>query len=214
MAEQYLSAFAVDSAAFAALVGSDDDSFVRAAVAAIDGPAAGTLLRAHDPGEAAAALRDIAAGRPDPTRPGGYTWLLELLGPTAGVPVGAHTLPGRRWHLLGRALLAWELPVLAGLWCRPWGFPFGDRAPDPDPWPFPALATAAELDLIGTELAALDPGRIHSRPELLPHGDDGDGEWEDDAEEAEYLLCERLPGWVAAARAERRDLLLVRDGGR
>ncbi|MFB6888245.1 hypothetical protein ACFCX4_02890 [Kitasatospora sp. NPDC056327] len=211
MSEQYLSAFAVDGDALFRTVGSGDEDFVRGALDRI-GPlaAAGRLLRATDPAGVEPALRELAEGRPDPARPAGYGWLLELLLPGAGDALGAATLPGRGWHELADAFRAWDLPVLAGLWARPWPFPWPDAAaaPDADPWPFPVLAAGSELDRVRAELAGFDTGRIHGEPELLPGGD------EDAAEEVEWLVGELLPDWTAGALERGRGLLLLRDGGK
>ncbi|MER7704577.1 hypothetical protein ABTX81_17010 [Kitasatospora sp. NPDC097605] len=213
MSEQYLSAFAVDADALLRTVGSGDEAFVRGALDRI-GPlrAADQLLRATEAAEVEPALREIATGRLDPSRPGGYTWLLELLLPGAGDALGAAVLPGRGWHELADAFEAWGLPALAGLWARPWPFPPFPRrdsaAPDDDPWPFPSLAAGPELDRVRAELAGFDPERIHRETELLPGGD------EDAAEEVEWLLGELLPAWTAGALERDRGLLLLRDGGK
>ncbi|GAA1398944.1 hypothetical protein GCM10009639_38020 [Kitasatospora putterlickiae] len=210
MSEQYLSAFAVDGDALLRTVGSGGEAFVRAGLDRI-GPlaAAGRLLRTTEPAEVEAALREIATGRLDPSRPAGYTWLLELLLPGAGDTLGAATLPGRGWHELADTFEAWGLPALAGLWTRPWPFPWpGSEAPDADPWPFPSLAAGPQLDRVRAELAGFDLGRIHEEPELLPGGD------EDAAEEVEWLVGELLPAWTAGALERGRGLLLLRDGGK
>ncbi|MGN2637593.1 hypothetical protein ACTD5D_15650 [Nocardia takedensis] len=96
MAEQYLSAFAVDPAALTALVGSGDRSVIDAALTAVPAlTASGALLRVEDAGELDRALTEIVTGRLDPRRPGGYTWTLEALGPTVGCALGSATLPAR-----------------------------------------------------------------------------------------------------------------------
>ncbi|GAA2602430.1 hypothetical protein GCM10010399_36420 [Dactylosporangium fulvum] len=209
MAEQYISAFAIDADGFHGMVGSGDDALVRAALGRIEGLREDDrLLRATTPAEVEPALREIVDGRLDPSRPGGYGWLLELLGPTAGEPLGSVVLPGRGWHRLRKAFRAWDLPALARLWKRPWAFPWRDAAPDRDPWPFPMLASKAELDRVHAELAGFDTDRIHDDYDLLPSGDD------DDAEEAAWLVGEQLPAWVDGARGRGRELLLIRDGGK
>ncbi|MET8827338.1 hypothetical protein ABZX40_15290 [Streptomyces sp. NPDC004610] len=208
MAEQYLSAFAVDADALDRAVGSRDEGVVRAALAVLPELAsAERLLRATDAGEVEAALTEIVTGRLDAGRPGGYTWLLELLGPALGTPLGAAVLPGRGWHRLDTAFRAWDLPTLATLWGRPWPFPWGGTAPDPFPWPFPALAPPSELDRLRAELAAFDTDRVDQDHALLPHGD------EDDAEEVVWLLDDLLPAWTEGARTAGTALLLLRDGG-
>ncbi|MEV7289668.1 hypothetical protein AB0O01_34830 [Streptomyces sp. NPDC093252] len=206
MADQYLSAFAVDPDALHRTIGSRDDTVIRAALAALPELAsAERLLRATDPGEVEAALTEIVTGRLDAGRPGGYTWLLELLGPVLGTPLGAAVLPGRGWHRLDTAFRAWDLPTLAALWGRPWRFP--GLAPDPFPWPFPALAPPTELPALRAELAAFDSDRVDRDHTLLPSGD------EDDAEEVVWLLDDLLPAWTeGAARTEGTALLLIRDG--
>ncbi|WP_238008658.1 hypothetical protein KZZ52_47365 [Dactylosporangium sp. AC04546] len=192
MAEQYLSAFAVDADRFRGMPGSGDEALVRAAVAAVGAP---DLLRATDPVEVEAALREVVAGRLDPARPGGYTWLLELLGATAGTPVGGLVLPGRGWHALHKAMRSWGLPTLAGAWKRPFPWP----AELDDPWPFPMLVP----DTVREELASFDPEEIYD-----------DDRWEDDAEELVDLLGKSLPAWLTAAHTRGHALLVVRDGGR
>ncbi|MFF2349845.1 hypothetical protein ACFVVL_08700 [Kitasatospora sp. NPDC058115] len=209
MSEQYLSAFAVDGDALLRTVGSGDEDFVRAALDRI-GPLAdaGRLLRATEAAEVEPALRELAAGRLDRRRPAGYTWLLELLLPGAGDALGAAVLPGRGWHELADTFEAWGLPALAGLWARPWPFPWGSGAPDDDPWPFPSFTAGPGLDRVRAELAGFDTGRIHREPELLPGGD------EDAAEEVEWLVSEVFPAWTAGALERGAGLLLLRDGGK
>ncbi|MFD5915818.1 hypothetical protein ACFVYP_10490 [Kitasatospora sp. NPDC058201] len=208
MAEQYLSAYAVDADALLSLVGSRDEDLVRQALGRIeDLTAAGALLRATEPAEVRTTLRELVTGRLDPDRPAGYTWLLELLGPTVGEPLGSIVLPGRGWDELTEAFVAWGLPALAELWGRPWAFPRAGAAPD-DPWPFPTFAEPGALAAVLAELAGFDTGRIHDDVELLPGGD------EDAIEEVEALVGEDLPAWVDGALGAGRGLLLVRDGGR
>ncbi|MEU1185788.1 hypothetical protein ABZ464_50920 [Streptomyces sp. NPDC005820] len=116
MAEQHVSAFAAEEARFRAMIGSHDETLVRTAVAAIRPlREAGKLLRATDTGEVERALREIVSGRSTPSREEGYTWLLELLAPTLGNPVGEVVLPGRGWHDLEGALRSWGLTTLAQL---------------------------------------------------------------------------------------------------
>ncbi|MEU0936244.1 hypothetical protein [Embleya sp. NPDC005971] len=210
MAEQYVSAFAIDDAAVFGLVGSDDDVPVRMALAKIrDLSTADRLLRATDPGDVETALREIVTGSLDPGRSGGYGWLLELIGPTLGSPLGHVVLPGRGWDRLEGAFRSWDLAASADLWARPWPFPWSPAGPhpDPDPWPFPMFASPDELDRIHDELAAFDTDRIHTdADDFLPD--------EDDAEEVEWLLADNLPGWVSSARAQGLGMLLIRDGGR
>ncbi|MFE7559250.1 hypothetical protein [Kitasatospora sp. NPDC057500] len=210
MSEQYLSAFALDAGTLLRTVGSGDEAFVRSVLDRIAPlAAAGRLLRATEPAEVEPALREIAAGRLDPARPGGYGWLLELLLPDAGEALGSAVLPGRGWHELADAFEAWGMPALAGLWARPWHFPWpGPGASDADPWPFPSLAAAPELGRVRAELAGFDPGRINEDPGLLPGGD------EDAAEEVEWLVGELLPAWAAGALERGGGLLLLRDGGK
>ncbi|WP_327676055.1 DUF7691 family protein [Kitasatospora sp. NBC_00458] len=209
MAEQYLSAFGVDADVLLAVAGSHDEGLVRAALGRIEElTEAGSLLRATGPAEVGAALREVVAGRPDPARPGGYTWLLELLGPVLGTPLGSAVLPGRHWDDLTDAFRVWGLPALAALWGRPWPFPAGAAASADDPWPFPSFTAAGELAVVRAELAGFDADRIHEDADLLPGGDD------DAAEEVEELVAEALPAWVDGALAAGRGLLLVRDGGR
>ena len=172
VAEQYLSAFAVDADALLGIVGSGDDALVRDAVALIAEPATGErLLRATDPAEVEAALRELVDGNPDPARPGGYVWLLELLGPVIGTPAGQAVLPGRGWHRLHKPFRAWGLTALAELWRRPWVFPAPDMPSQPDPWPFPLLASKADLDRVHAELAAFDTGIVHDDCDRLAGGD-------------------------------------------
>ncbi|MCF1592917.1 DUF7691 family protein [Streptomyces muensis] len=74
MAEQHLSAYAIDAHAFLAMVGSGDDTLVRTALARIrELTNAHELLRPTEAIEVEPALREIVAGRLDPCRPGGYT---------------------------------------------------------------------------------------------------------------------------------------------
>ncbi|NEB02892.1 hypothetical protein [Streptomyces sp. SID13726] len=208
MAEQYLSAYAINADVFAGIVGSDD-TLVRTALGRIGELAkAHKLMRATETTEVEHALREIVTGRLDPSRPGGYTWLLELLGPALGTPLGALTLPGRGWHRLDEAFRAWQLTALADLWGRCWAFPWRDTAPDADPWPFPMLASKADLDRIRAELARFDTDRIHDDYELLPNGDD------DDAEEVEWLLATKLPAFVDGALNAGGEMLLLRDGSK
>ncbi|MEV7012568.1 hypothetical protein [Streptosporangium sp. NPDC051022] len=208
MAEQYISAFAIDADVFLGMAGSHDDALVRAALGGIEElTEAGGLLRATEAAEVEPALREIITGRLDPSRPGGYVWLLELLGPTAGDPLGSVVLPGRGWHRLRKAFRAWGLTALADLWGRCWTFPWRDAAPDPDPWPFPVLASKADLDRLRAELAGFDLDRIHADHRLLPGGDD-------DVEEVAWLVGDMLPAWVDGARGRGRELLVLRDGGR
>ena len=70
------------------------------------------------------------------------------------------------------------------------------------------LASKADLDRIRTELAGFDTDRIHDDYELLPSGDD------DDAEEVEWLLGDKLPTFVDGALRAGGEMLLVRDGGK
>lgn len=208
MAEQYISAFAIDVGAFLGMVGSGDDAIVRTALSRIqDLEETGTLLRATEATEVEAALREIVAARLDPSRPGGYGWLLELLGPAVGDPLGALVLPGRGWDRLQEVFRSWGLQALADLWGRCWTFPWRDTAPDPDPWPFPMLASKTDLDRIRDELADFDTDQIYDDEELLPNGDD-------DVEEVAYLVGDKLPVWVDGARSKGRELLLLRDGGK
>ncbi|GAA3107503.1 DUF7691 family protein [Streptosporangium carneum] len=208
MAEQYISAFAIDADAFLGMVGSNDDALVRVALGRIEElKEADELLRATDAAEVEAALREVVAGRLDPSRPGGYAWLLELLGRTAGDPLGSVVLPGRGWDRLQEAFHVWGLVSLADLWGRCWTFPWRDAEPDADPWPFPMLASKADLDRIHAELAGFDTDRIHLDCELLPYD-------EDDLEEAAWLVGEKLPAWVDGARRKGRELLVLRDGGK
>ncbi|MEV6279244.1 hypothetical protein [Nocardia sp. NPDC051832] len=154
MAEQYLSAYAVDARDLDDSLGSDHDPLGRA---------------------------------------------LE-----AGTSLGGATLPGRGWDVLDRAFDAWNLPILAETWRRPWPFPpFGDA----DPWPFPMRASRAQLDAISRELADFDSERIHENYDLLPSGDD-------DADEVAWLLEDRLTSWVTRVLELGTELLIVRDGGR
>lgn len=209
MAEQYLSAYAVDADTFLGIVGSGDDAIVRTALGRIgELTKAHELLRATETTEVEPALREIITGRLDPSRPGGYTWLLELIGPALGTPLGASTLPGRGWHQLDEAFRAWQLTALADLWGRCWAFPWRDAALDADPWPFPMLASKAHLERIRAELARFDTDRIHDDYELLPNGDD------DDAEEVEWLLGTKLPAFVDGALDAGGEMLLLRDGGK
>ncbi|WP_416966674.1 hypothetical protein [Streptomyces sp. 4F14] len=150
------------------------------------------------------ALREIITGRLDPSRPGGYTWLLELLGPVLGTPLGALTLPGRGRHRLDEAFHAWQLTTLGDLWGRRWAFP----CPDTDPWPIPLLASKPDLNRIHAELTGFDPARIHDNHALLPSGDD------DDAEEAEWLLGNELPTFVEGALNSGGELLFLLDGAK
>ncbi|WP_406204180.1 hypothetical protein OH807_28315 [Kitasatospora sp. NBC_01560] len=208
MADQYLSAFAVDADALLAVAGSGDDRLVRRALTAVgELREGGRLLRVAGPGEAEPVLRELVAGRLDPALPSRYTGVLELLGPVLGESLGSAVLPGRGWDGLAGAFRAWGLVNLAGLWGRPWPFPWREAAPGHDPWPFPVLAGRAELDLIHEELAGFDPGGIDAGSAVLPGG-------EDDVEEAEWLLAELLPAWVDGARGRGCELLLLRDGGR
>ncbi|MGW1720414.1 DUF7691 family protein [Streptomyces sp. NPDC002156] len=207
MAEQYVSAFVVEEEHFRAMVGSRDEDLVRTAVAAVRPlRKAGKLLRATDAREVERALREIVSGLPTPSRAGGYGWLLELLAPALGEPVGEVVLPGRGWHDLEKALCSWGLASLAELWGRAWSFPLTDNPRQPDPWPFPVLAPLKELDRIRDELTAFDTDRVYDDYGFLPGGDD--------VEEVVPLLDESFPAWVDAAIVHGRDLLLIRDGGR
>ncbi|MVO90647.1 hypothetical protein GPA10_39335 [Streptomyces sp. p1417] len=223
MAEQYLAAFAVEEWRLRALVASRDEDLVEGALARL-GPLReeGRLLRATDAAEVERALRALVAGPPAAFRADtdtdagtgagtdGYEWLLELLAPTLGEPVGSVVLPGRSWHVLEEAFRSWGLRALAELWGRSWTFPGtggtgGTRAPDP--WPFPMLAPRKDLEGIREELAAFDTGRVHDDYDLLPGGDD-------DVEDVVPLLEESFPAWIDAALRHDRDLLLIRDGGK
>ncbi|GCE01053.1 DUF7691 family protein [Embleya hyalina] len=208
MAEQYVSAFAIDAAVCFGLIGSHDEIAVRKTLKTLeDSNAADRLLRATDSDEVEAALREIVDDRLDPARAGGYGWLLELLGPTFGVPLGSVVLTGRGWDRLEGAFRSWDLAALADVWARPWTFPWGsDVAPDPDPWPFPMFASKTESERIHLELAAFDTDRIHADHDLLPD--------EDDADDVEWLLADNFPEWVRGARTRGLGLLLIRDGGK
>ncbi|MFI1586181.1 hypothetical protein [Embleya sp. NPDC020630] len=208
MAEQYVSAFAVDATVFFDFVGSNDEVAVRKILETFeDANAPDRLLRATDSDEVETALREIVAGRLDSGRAGGYGWLLELLGPTFGVPLGSVVLPGRGWDRLEDVFRGWDLTTLADVWARPWAFPWGSgAAPDPDPWPFPMFASKTESERIHRELAAFDTDRIHADNDLLPD--------EDDADDVEWLLADNLPEWVRGARTRGLGLLLIRDGGK
>lgn len=68
------------------------------------------------------------------------------------------------------------------------------------------LASKADLDRIRAELAGFDTDRIHDDYEQLPSGDD------DDAEEVEWLLGDKLPAFVDGALHTGDEMLLLRDG--
>ncbi|MBM2618604.1 hypothetical protein JIG36_23900 [Actinoplanes sp. LDG1-06] len=116
-------------------------------------------------------------------------------------PVGKATLPGRHWDELTPAFAAWGLTALADLWSRPWPTTAGD------PWPFPMYADPAHVARIEAELAAFDITRVHDECDLLPDGDD-------DADEVAWLLTEKLPQWLQAARTSARGLYILRDGAK
>jgi hypothetical protein len=118
-----------------------------------------------------------------------------------GTPVGEAILPGRHWDELAAAFRAWGLTALAVLWSRPW------PGTDADPWPFPMYADPGHLARIDAELSAFDPDRILDDYDLLPSGDD-------DADEAHWLVGEKLPQWVTAARTAGGGLYLLRDGAK
>jgi hypothetical protein len=123
----------------------------------------------------------------------------SAVGPT-GAPVGEAILPGRHWHELAEAFRSWGLTALADLWSRPW------PGTDADPWPFPMYAGPDHLVRIEAELADFDPDRILEDYDLLP-GDD-------DADEAHWLVSEKLPEWITAARTAGGGLYLLRDGAK
>ncbi|MFE4513576.1 hypothetical protein ACFRMQ_05145 [Kitasatospora sp. NPDC056783] len=208
MAEQYLSAFAVDGDALLALAGCGDEKFVRRALARIGEPGRREELpRCADAAAVEPVLRELVDGRVDASRPSRYTRLLELVAPLVGERLGAAVLPGRGWDGLDGPLRAWGLPALAGRWGRGWAFPWREASRGPWPWPFPVLVTKAELASVCDELLLFDADRAEDFP--------GGGGWdEDDLEEAIRLLEECLQPWADGALARGRDLLLLRDGGR
>ncbi|MGW9212009.1 DUF7691 family protein [Embleya sp. NPDC055664] len=208
MAEQYVSAFAIEAAVIFGLVGSNDEVAVQKTLETFEDLNTGNrLLRATDPDEVETALREIVDGRLDPGRAGGYGWLLELLGPTFGTPLGSVVLPGHGWDRLEGVFRGWDLTTLADVWAHPWTFPSGScMAPDPDPWPFPMFASKTESERIHLELAAFDTDRIHTDNDLFPD--------EDDAHDVEWLLADNLPEWVRGARSRDLGMLLIRDGGK
>ncbi|MFE4973329.1 hypothetical protein ACFRAR_14585 [Kitasatospora sp. NPDC056651] len=208
MAEQYLSAFAVDGDALLALAGCGDEEFVRRALARIGEPGRREeLLRCADAAAVEPVLRELVDGRADLFRPSRYTELLELVAPLVGERLGAAVLPGRGWDGLDGPLRAWGLPALAGRWQLGWTFPWREASGRSRPWPFPVLVTKGELDTVCEELLLFDADRAEDWP--------GGGDWHgDDLEEAVRLLEECLPPWADGALARGRDLLLLRDGGR
>jgi hypothetical protein len=68
-------------------------------------------------------------------------------------------------------------------------------------------ADPGHLARIDAELSAFDPDRILDDYDLLPSGDD-------DADEAHWLVGEKLPQWVTAARTAGGGLYLLRDGAK
>ncbi|MER6672896.1 hypothetical protein [Streptomyces sp. NPDC000983] len=164
-------------------------------------------MRATEATEVEPALREIIAGRLDPSRPGGYGWLLELLGRVHGTPLGSVVLPGRGWHQLEDVFRACGLTELSELWGRAWPFPWRTDLSDAGPWPFPMLVPHADLHRVQAELSGFETELLDAHHDLLPGGDD-------DVEDVSWLIEKNLPVWVEAALTEGRDLLLLRDGGR
>ncbi|MFI2610977.1 hypothetical protein [Kitasatospora sp. NPDC018619] len=212
MAEQYLSAFAVDGGALLAVAGCGDEGLVRRALARIGTPGRREgPLRGGDAAAVESALRELVAGRADALRPRRYTRLLELLAPLAGEELGAAVLPGRGWDGLDGPLRAWGLPALAGPWRRGWPFPWPAAARPPWPRPFPVLVEHGELARVGEELLLFDGDRAQAGPGARRPGPDG---WDEDGlEEALRLLEDLLPPWVDGALARGGDLLLLGGGG-
>ncbi|WP_432969202.1 hypothetical protein [Dactylosporangium sp. CA-233914] len=121
--------------------------------------------------------------------------------------LGEATLPGRRWDQLAEALRSWGLPGVANLWGRPYSPPWFAKPVGEDPWPFLMHAPAADLAGLAEELDEFDEQRIYEEYADLPSGDD-------DVEEAIWLVGEKLPEWIMAARDQGRDLYIIRDGAK
>ncbi|MGW4384643.1 hypothetical protein [Kitasatospora sp. NPDC004531] len=184
MAEQYVTAFAVDAALLLRLPGSG-----------------GPGLRGVPP---SAALTELLSGRLRADADSRYTALLPALAGALGTPLGEVVLTGRHWDELTDVLRTLGVPALTALWSRRWPWP--DGATDDRPWPHATLTPCSALPAVLAELAALDPDALPGLP--TAHLDD------EDLEEAAWLLTEHLPTWASHARAHSLDLLLVRDGAR
>ncbi|MFJ8438588.1 hypothetical protein [Kitasatospora griseola] len=184
MAEQYVTAFAVDAALLLRLPGSG---------------AAGV------PGiPRSAALTELLSGRLRADADSRYTALLPALAGTLGTPLGEAVLAGRHWDELTGVFRVLGLPALAELWSRRWPWP--DGATDDWPWPYPTLTPHATLPAVLADLAALDPGALPEHPTANLE--------DDDLEDAAWFLTEHLPTWASHAHAHSLGLLLLRDGAR
>ncbi|MFD8482422.1 hypothetical protein [Kitasatospora sp. NPDC059673] len=184
MAEQYVTAFAVDAALLLRLPGSG-------------GPGLPGVPRC-------AALTELLSGRLRADADSRYTALLPTLAGTLGTPLGEAVLAGRHWDELADVFRALRLPALTGLWSRRWPWP--DGATDDRPWPYPTLTPHAALPAVLTDLAALDPKALPDHPTANLE--------DDDLEDAAWFLTEHLPTWASHAHAQSLDLLLLRDGAR
>ncbi|MFD8598259.1 hypothetical protein ACFV1L_24970 [Kitasatospora sp. NPDC059646] len=184
MAEQYVTAFAVDAALLLRLPGSG-----------------GPGLPGVPP---SAALTELLSGRLRAGADSRYTALLPALAGTLGTPLGEVVLPGRHWDELTGVFRALRLPALATLWSRRWPWP--DGATDDGPWPCPTLTPHAALPAVLADLDALDPGALPDHP--TDHLED------EDLEDAAWFLSEHLPTWASHAHTQALDLLLLRDGAR
>ncbi|MFD7641289.1 hypothetical protein ACFV4P_11605 [Kitasatospora sp. NPDC059795] len=184
MAEQYVTAFAVDAALLLRLPGSGGAGL---------------------PGiPRSAALTELLAGRLRADADSRYTALLPALAGTLGTPLGEAVLAGRHWDELADVFRELNLPALAALWSRRWPWP--DGATDDRPWPHPTLTPHAALPGVLADLAALDPEALPGHP--TAHLAD------EDLEEAAWFLTEHVPTWASHAHTRSLDLLLLRDGAR
>ncbi len=221
MAEQFVSAWALDHQALYGMLGSQDDKLVARIkkrpsyedVADLIKEAYGSKIMDY-------VFDDLLKNRITTQRAYAYRRLVEVLADIYGKRLAPRelTLAGRGWQLLRKAFPVWGQERLSKYWGGNWDFcwPWPHYRHDATiGWPIVFLVPRRTATAIRKDLDKLDAARIEKIgvPKRIPRFGDPE-KWPIDELAPEVLrITKAIQKWCAALEEHPdRDLLIFHDG--
>ncbi len=215
MADQFFRAWAVDLAAFDAVVGGEDHALLRKVTRKSQVLADVRQMVEREGVTLEQLLGAIIVGLPRVEDAYRYRRIAELVLDRIGKKLKPEvTKPGRGWQYLAPAWKRWKLPAIAKAWSAvsPWPWPASRKSRVE--WPRLLTIRLRELRALDADLAAFDSAIVKELgiPKMVPRF--GEGEWsmDDLCVELAHLVA-AMHAWVIAAQREKTDLAIWHDGG-